>query len=357
LVWTIIGYNYFDSLHNGLLAGNGLLNDINTLESAYMDQNIREYELSKQLALSQLDPQALLQLKRNGFCTVQIPEAVFDLDHPGQYMRRHKTVNLSILCVPGPYTSVCCTLTLISNKYRNSNGPGSGYSEVIGNDPRFTYNVGYTQAISTSTAQEDNGLFELNFRDERYLPFEGTGCIATWQISLPSQFRQFDYNAITDVILRLRYTARDGGSGLLNAMQAVQEKQLNGMLLYAGQTGLYQGFNMRQQFANELWTLLSTGTVAVTITLQQLPFWCQANTPVVDAVEWFVIPPSGSSQTPTLSVNGTPVNLNQPSPILGNGVLQGSSQAVTIGTPFTLAATNMASLGDVSMLIHYKVTT
>lgn len=35
-----IQYNYWDNLRNGLLAGNGLINDINTLESAYQDQNV-----------------------------------------------------------------------------------------------------------------------------------------------------------------------------------------------------------------------------------------------------------------------------------------------------------------------------
>jgi hypothetical protein len=29
------------------------------------------------------------------------------------------------------------------------------------------------QSIATSNAQNDDGMFELNFRDERYLPFEG----------------------------------------------------------------------------------------------------------------------------------------------------------------------------------------
>ena len=34
------------------------------------------------------------------------------------------------------------------------------------------------QSIVTSHGQNDSGLFELNFRDERYLPFEGAGAIS-----------------------------------------------------------------------------------------------------------------------------------------------------------------------------------
>jgi hypothetical protein len=44
-------------------------------------------------------------------------------------------------------------------------------------------------SIAASTAH-DSGVFELNFRDERYLPFEGAGAInSTWTLDLPSQVR------------------------------------------------------------------------------------------------------------------------------------------------------------------------
>ena len=100
-----------------------------------------------------------------------------NLDYPGHYMRRIKSVSLSIPCVVGPYTSVSCKLSLISNKYRKNVTPklGAGaptdndkYNETVGNDDRFVYNIGTIQSIATSTAQNDSGVFELNFRDERY---------------------------------------------------------------------------------------------------------------------------------------------------------------------------------------------
>ena len=56
-------------------------------------------------------------------------------------------------------------------------------------DTRFRDNVGAIQSIATSSGQNDSGLFELNFRDERYLPFEGAGAISQWHIELPAAFR------------------------------------------------------------------------------------------------------------------------------------------------------------------------
>src|SRR6185369_4546416 len=117
---TFLGFGYWDSLKKGLMTADALLYDIKRMEVAYLDKNKREYELTKHVSLAQLDPAALVLLKSTGKCTVQVPEAIFDLDHPGQYMRRHKSVSLSIPCVAGPYTSVSCKLSLVNNRYRKN---------------------------------------------------------------------------------------------------------------------------------------------------------------------------------------------------------------------------------------------
>ena len=53
-------------------------------------------------------------------------------------------------------------------------------------------------------------MFNLDFRDERYLPFEGAGAVSTWRLELPSLVRSFNYDTITDVILHMSYTGIDG---------------------------------------------------------------------------------------------------------------------------------------------------
>ena len=62
-------------------------------------------------------------------------------------------------------------------------------------------------SVATSTAQNDAGVFELSFRDERYMPFEGAGAISRWNLTLPKTFRQSDYQTINDVIVSISYTA------------------------------------------------------------------------------------------------------------------------------------------------------
>jgi hypothetical protein len=107
---------------------------------------------------------------------------------------------------------VNCTLTLSSSKVRVDNSAADIRDYVA--DSHFLANFSAAESIATSSAQNDSGLFVVNFNDERYLPFEGAGAISTWQLSMPQDNNAFDFDTITDVIFNLRYTARDGGPTL-----------------------------------------------------------------------------------------------------------------------------------------------
>ncbi len=239
-----IQFGYWDSLKKGLLAGEKLHYDLKRMEMAYLEQNKREYELTKHISLAVLDPVTLLQLKENGECFVNIPEAIFDLDYPGHYLRRIKSISLTIPCVTGSYTNVSCTLTLLRHSVRN---------EPNLDDP-LKDTFGAIQSIATSNAQNDSGLFELNFRDERYLPFEGAGVISEWRLELPKEFRQFDYNTISDVVIHMRYTAREGGAILKNKVVEALQQALEEMALGENgkeRTGLFQVFSAKHEFPSE----------------------------------------------------------------------------------------------------------
>ena len=212
---VFIRFGYWDSLKKGLLAGERLGHDLKRREAAYLEQNRREYELSKTVSLALLDPAALVRLKQTGECFITLPEALFDLDYPGHYMRRIKSVDLTIPCVAGPYQGVHCTLSYIRGSVRRTPATGKGYARIGPEDSRFADSIGAVQSIATSTAQNDAGLLELNFHDERYLPFEAQGVVdSQWRIVLDRDANRFDFGTITDVLVRIRYTAREGGESL-----------------------------------------------------------------------------------------------------------------------------------------------
>jgi hypothetical protein len=78
-----------------------------------------------------------------------------------------------------------------------------------------------TTAIAISRPVEDSGVFVLDFNDARYLPFEMTGAISTWTLSIPPQTNRFDLSSISDVLITIRYTATDGGSAFAGQVEGV----------------------------------------------------------------------------------------------------------------------------------------
>ena len=83
--------------------------------------------------------------------------------------------------------------------------------------------LGSIRSIVTSNAQNDDGMFETNFRDERYLPFEGAGAISTWNLELP-RLKQFDYKSISDVIIHMSYMAVDGSEEIVEGSTTFKDK-------------------------------------------------------------------------------------------------------------------------------------
>jgi len=320
---TFLQFSYMSG-KEGLLAGEKLYFDLKRMEMAYHDLNQREYELTKHISLMQVNPTALLELRTTGRCTVALPEELFDMDGPGHYFRRIKTVAISIPSVSGPYTSVNCTLTLTKSSIRKEIGVGDGYARQGSEDIRFSDQFGSSQSIVTSSAQNDSGLFETNLRDERYLPFEGAGAISQWQLELPADFRQFDYNTISDVILHMSYTARQAGGQLRTA--AVDN--LNMLFDDAQTTMSVRLFSVRHEFPTEWASFkksdLVNGDALLKIALQDthFPYWTQGAKREAVELKW-------QSQT----IDGRLTKLSAPTAVMPLPDLNRSVAEVTVMLP------------------------
>lgn len=277
----------------GLLAGEKMYLDLKRMEMAYHDLNQREYELTKNVSLLQLDPTALILLRATGRCTVTLPEELFDLDCPGHYFRRIKSLALSIPAVTGPNVSVNCTLTLLKSSVRKTPRlDGGGYVRSSLEDDRFDNHFGSLRSIVTSTGQGDSGLFETNLSDERFLPFEGSGVLSEWQLQLPAspsddEPQQFDYNTITDVVLHVRYTAREGGQELREGALA----NLADKIETAQTVGSKRLFSVRHEFPGE-WAKFKSAAaqngwyeLMLPLRAEHYPFWSKGRLAIVTSVD------------------------------------------------------------------------
>lgn len=219
---------FWDSQKNGLLAGESLGLDLDRMEKAYYDSNRRSFEITKNISLLELDPVAFLQLKSKGVCEFALTEALFDYDFPGHYCRQIKTLSLTFHAAEGQRVDVNATLTQLNHKtVLEPDAKAVKYLLDPKDQPPLSLRSGWkaNQQIALSYIADDyeknNGLFELRFDDDRYLPFEGTGAVSTWRLELNGKKGSYNVNDLVDVTMTLQYTAEQGGALFANTVKGM----------------------------------------------------------------------------------------------------------------------------------------
>jgi hypothetical protein len=214
---TFIRPGAWNASYRGLGAGEELKMCLQQMHAQYLKNNKRELEIRKTVSLKHLnakDPEAgktwaeiKKALMEEGACQFQLTQKMFDDDFPGQnhYMRRIKTVSVTLPGNFAPYTDVCALLTQNYSKVEMAATVGSAVKE----------NLRANQQIALSHGMDDNGHFQINFQDERYLPFEFTGGISSWILSFPNKDAQSALiNSLSNVVVHVCYTARTEGASL-----------------------------------------------------------------------------------------------------------------------------------------------
>ena len=289
---SFVQYGHWDSLKKGLLAGERLQYDLERCEASYLENDPREYEITKHVSLAAADPVALVKLRQEGSCAFTLPETIFDMDVPGLYLRRIKSVAVTVPCVVGPFTGVNCTLTLTSSTTRVDPLFADGYARTGDEDPRFRDELG-VESIVTSVGQNDSGMFEGSSQDPRYLPFERRGVVdSEWQLSLASALPQFDPQSISDVILHVRYTAREGGSGLREAAIGSLAEQLASGASSSGQPGPMRLFSARHEFPDAwnrfLYPAVLPSALELDLSEDRFPYPFRGGTILIHRLELFL---------------------------------------------------------------------
>ena len=181
----------------GLLAGERLLLDLQALERKYLETDYRQLEIEQSFSLAQFDPAALAALRETGECTFKVPELFFDLAYPGHYRRRIKAVRLTLPCVVGPYANASATLKQLDSELRlepTANPDPRRRRATRSRSPRAAPRT--TAACSSSTSATS-----ATCRSRAAARSAPGSC------RCPKAFRPFDYGTISDVVLRISYTA------------------------------------------------------------------------------------------------------------------------------------------------------
>lgn len=217
---------YWDSLRKGLLSGESLSYDLDRMEQAYIETNSRPLEIVKPISLLDLDPLALINLKSKGECEFSLTESLFDYDFQGHYGRQVKTISVSFDMGEGK-APVNATLTQLGHKtiiepdakaVKYLLDPKDMQPSSIRADWRSQQQIVLSPR---GEYDENNGLFELRYDDDRYLPFEGTGAISRWRLELNGKKGSYNPNDLRDVVINLKYTASQGGESFADAVRGM----------------------------------------------------------------------------------------------------------------------------------------
>ena len=244
-------------------------------------------------------------------------------------------------------------MTLQKSTIRINADPGTKYARRGIGDGRFQDYYGTVQSIVTSSGQNDSGLFETNLHDERYLPFEGSGVAGSqWQLTIPSDVRQFDFDTITDAVIHVRYTAREGG----NTLRAAAVGNLQSLIASAQTVGSICLFSLRHEFPSQ-WAKFQSvmidaaspsAELQLTLIPELYPFWAQGivGSNPLRAVEFFA-----EMQEPNSSTN---VNINDKADLSGKADTLASNPL--LDSLLTGSLTNIALPAAITDATHPPLT-
>lgn len=284
---------YWDSQRKGLLAGSALELDLDRMAKAYDETDTRVMEITKNISLLELDPMALLSLKTKGYCTFRLSEELFDYDFPGHYKRQIKTISLAFDIGEGQ--TINATLTQLSSKMVMATDI-KGVKHLMDPSNEATTNVRANWRANQQVAlshvdqyTENNGMFELNFGDARYLPFEGTGAVSNWRLEINGKKGSYNPADLLDVTVKLRYTAKQGGDRFANEVKGILKP-------YNATSFLDLAYNFPDEWA----ALTQVGSDAVTITLTRDMFPNMSSSKIIGLFVRYEYAGDGGS---TLTIN------------------------------------------------------
>lgn len=270
-----ITFDYWDGLHKGLLAGEQLSGSLAQMASSYYRGGARRLEIEKTISLLTVDPEAFIKFQNTGSCDFRLSEYLFDLDYPGQYARQIQSVSVTIPAILGPNQNLKAILTQTGSQILikpDINGVDYllGLGSATPDTSVLRANWRASQKVALSSGIDDTGIFQPDPNDERYLPFEGTGAISSWRLEMPPESNRIDYSTLTDVVLRLRYTATDGGAVFTSQVRA----KVNS-IPYQGQ----RAFNLAASFPTAWFGLMHppAGALQQSFDIVMAQLWFPAN--------------------------------------------------------------------------------
>ncbi|WP_409318355.1 neuraminidase-like domain-containing protein [Pseudomonas sp. KCJK9016] len=239
--------NMWQDDKHGLTSGDWLRLDMLLMQTHHAQHREYRLEITRTFSLKELfddplDPQdaftdwetARGSLVSNGVLNFKITQLRLDRDYPGLFCRQIDGIELTFPAVTGAWQDIHARLlqtgsvTLVKPaigavKYLHTPESSAPPAEVV-------FNILSGQSIALSSGINDSGLVTLKPDDGGLKPFEYTGAVSQYRLSFPypdESGQSQILNSITDVIVRVRYTAKDGGPVFTRSVQDLVKRALD----------------------------------------------------------------------------------------------------------------------------------
>jgi hypothetical protein len=311
---------------DGLLAADSLMADIQRFSFDLITANRGKKQLVKtSISLAQRYGYLFqTQLVQNGEMTFETTLDDFDVEFPGSYQGRIRSVSVDIQGIVPP-AGISGTLT---------NGGISFY--------RLPSDIATPQNPSKLRIQDSDTLVLSDYNPAIDGPlnsttgnqlgiFEGAGVASTWTLSLPKQLNDLNYGTLTDVVLTFLYEARFDPQ----LVQPVLTQLASRPGFYERQWAIPLGWLYPDLF----YGFVQTGTL--TLSLSAGDFALNQTAPTVTAVGLLMSMAAGTSAA------GITISLTAPGKTAVTGVTDstGAISSQTTASPWAPAAGGSA-LGD-----------
>jgi hypothetical protein len=244
----VVRYDYSRTAASNLMGADLLLADIDYFTFDHVTTTkTKKAPVKKIISLADSFVMAFHALKSNGRCFFQTEFADFDRNHPGLYLCKLRNVELVFVGITRA-TAIAGSLRNIGvSKFRRENG--TTITRVYPSD---------VMPLSQYEIRQDALAFRFNPNDLRL--FENNGIDTLWQLELPKDANDFDYDEILDVHLVLYY---DGffSPSLETTMKAALPKSGTGS----------RGFSMNMFFPDEMFFLKNKGNAELEFEADMFP--------------------------------------------------------------------------------------
>jgi hypothetical protein len=245
----VIRYNYSHTAASDLMGADLLAADIDYFTFDHVTTTkTKKQPVKKVISLADSFVMAFHALKAKGRCFFQTEFAEFDRQHPGLYLCKLRNVEVVFVGITRA-SSICGSLRNVGvSKFRRENG-----NIVTRSYPADV------MTLSQYEIRQDALAFRFNPNDLRL--FENNGIDTLWQLELPKNANDFNFNEILDVQLVLYY---DG------FFSPTLETGIKAALPVAGSGS--RGFSLSMMFPDEMFYLKNKGNAEIEFAADMFPY-------------------------------------------------------------------------------------